>query len=88
MPPPHQAGTRGLRHADRLSCMPTSMAAHALNTSRALLLPGCSGMVWAHLLNHIEDIWLQLLCPVCSHPKVQLQVICVALEGFANTCVC
>ena len=39
----------------------------------------------AHLLDHIEDIRLQLLCAVGSNSKIELQVICVRLERLAHT---
>jgi len=39
----------------------------------------------AHLLDHIEDIRLELLCAVSSNSKIELQVICIPLEGLAHT---
>ena len=41
---------------------------------------------FSHLLHNIEDVGLQLLRSVCSHPEVQLQVIGVTFECLTYTC--
>ena len=47
---------------------------------------GRAGSAETRLLYDIKDIWLQLLCPVGSHAKIELQIICVPLERLADSC--
>lgn len=40
----------------------------------------------ADLLYYVENIWLQVLRAVCSHSKIELEVVRVPLKGLTHTC--